>query len=64
MAGRVSRRGEDRHVSILSARDTAAHSRHHAGLGDPQDPAPSETLCRPPPIAPARARQTPCDWVA
>jgi hypothetical protein len=49
MAGRVSRRGEDRHVSILSARDTAAHSRHHAGLGDPQDPAPSETLCRPTP---------------
>jgi hypothetical protein len=37
------------HVSLVSARDPAAHRRHHAGRGDPHDPAPSETLCRPTP---------------
>ena len=36
-------------LPVLSARDTAAHRRHHAGRSDPQDPPPSETLCRPSP---------------
>src|SRR5262249_6651489 len=35
-------------LPVVSARDTAHHRRHHAGRGDPQDPPPSETCCRPP----------------
>ena len=36
-------------LPVLSARGAAAHRRHHAGRSDPQDPPPSETLCRPTP---------------
>ena len=39
----------DGHMSVLSARGAATHRRHHAGRGDPQDPPPSETCCRPTP---------------
>jgi len=51
-------------LPVVSARDAAAHRRHHARRGDPQDPPSSETLCRPTPIKPARSRQAPVDWVA
>jgi hypothetical protein len=37
----------DGRVSVLSARGATTHRRHHAGRSDPQDPPPSETLCRP-----------------
>ena len=36
-------------LPVLSARDAAAHRRHHAGRGHPQNPPPSETRCRPTP---------------
>src|SRR5262249_9607040 len=36
-------------LPVVSARDPAAHRRHHAGHGDPQDPPPSDARCRPPP---------------
>jgi len=36
-------------LPVVSARDPAAHRRHHARRGDPQDPPSSETLCRPTP---------------
>jgi putative transposase len=39
----------DGHVSIVPARDTAAHRRHHARRGDWQNPPPSEARCRPTP---------------
>jgi len=34
-------------LSCVSAGDTAPHRRHHPWAGDPADPAPSATLCRP-----------------
>ena len=52
-------------LSTVSAGHAAAHRRHHAGRGHPQDPPPSETVAAdPPPIAPARSRQAPYNWVA
>ena len=36
-------------LPVVSAGDPAAHRRHHAGRGDPQDPPPSEARCRPTP---------------
>jgi hypothetical protein len=32
---------------VWSARDATPHRRHHPWTGDPEDPAPSATLCRP-----------------
>ena len=34
-------------LACVSARDTTPHRRHHPWTGDPEDPAPSATLCSP-----------------
>ncbi len=33
--------------ACVSTRDATPHRRHHPWIGDPEDPAPSATLCRP-----------------
>ena len=64
MAGRVSRRGEDRHVSFCQRGTLRLLAVITQGAVIHKILRPLKLSADPPPIAPARTRQTPCDWVA